>query len=104
MKLELSQACYRWVFYNHLRRDTPSYALSGNRLPYFFSIPAALDESKAPQWLIQRCADLGLEYLYITTTLLRDTVHASDIRNFGADRGVSLIGGASANWVATGDE
>lgn len=46
--------------------------MSGNPLAYFSSIPAAIDENEAPQWLIQRCADLGLEYLYITTTQLRD--------------------------------
>lgn len=28
----------------------------------------------------------------------------SDVRNFGTGRGVRIIGGASANWVATGDE
>lgn len=104
MKLGLSQACYRWVVYSHLRRDTPGYAMSGNRQPYFSSIPVAIDENEAPQWLIQRCADLGLEYLHITTTLLRDTAYANDLRQFGAGRGVRLIGGASANWVATGDE
>ena len=71
--------------------------MSGNPLPYFSSIPAAIDENEAPQWLIQRCADLGLEYLYITTTQLRDIAHASDVRNFGTGRGVRIVGGASAN-------
>jgi sugar phosphate isomerase/epimerase len=104
LKLGLSQACYRWVFYNHLRRDTPAYAMSGKRLPYFSSVPVAVDENQAVEWLIERCASLGLEYLHVTTTLLRDAVHANEIRELGAGVDVNLIAGASANWVATGDE
>jgi len=104
VKLGLSQACYRWVFYKHLRRDSPAYATSGNRLPYFSSVPAVIDEEEAPQWLIQRCASLGLESLYITTELLRDGARASWLRSVAAELGVGLIAGADANWVSTADE
>jgi hypothetical protein len=104
LKLGFSQACYRWVFYSHLRRDTPAYAMSGKRLPYFSSVAVAINENQAAEWLIEHCASLGLEYLRITTTLLRDAVHANEIRELAAGVGVNLIAGATANWVATGDE
>jgi sugar phosphate isomerase/epimerase len=104
MRLGLSQACYRWVFYPHLRRDAPAYLMSGQRLPYFSSIPVAVDEREAVEFLLRRCRDLGLSYLYATTALLRDRVHADAMRRLGADHGVTFIGGASADWVATGDD
>jgi sugar phosphate isomerase/epimerase len=103
MKLGLSQACYRWVFEPHLRRDSVGYLTSGARLPYFSSIPVSVDEAEAPEWLIGRCHDLGLEFLYLTTSLLKDRGRADHVRRYGADRGVTVIAGAHANWVATGD-
>jgi hypothetical protein len=103
MKLGLSQACYRWVFEPHLRRDSVGYLTSGERLPYFSSIPISVDEAEAPEWLIRRCDDLGLEFLYLTTSLLKGRARADHVRRYGADRGVTVIGGAHANWVATGD-
>jgi sugar phosphate isomerase/epimerase len=104
MKLGLSQACYRWIFYPHLRRDTPAYALSAERLPYYSTIPLSLDEADAAAWLVERCADLGLELLHVTTGLLGDERRAAELRRLAADRGVALIAAASANWVARGDE
>jgi sugar phosphate isomerase/epimerase len=103
MKLGLSQACYRWVVDPHLRRDAAGYLTGGERLPYFSSLPLSVDEAEAPEWLIGRCHDLGLAFLYLTTSPMGDPTRADRIRRYGADRGVALIGGAHANWVATGD-
>lgn len=104
MKLGLSQACYRWIFYPHLRRDTPAYALSAERLPYYSTIPISVEESGAPVWLIERCAAMGLAFLHLTTGLLRDERRAVEIGKIASDHGVRLIGAASANWVARGEE
>jgi sugar phosphate isomerase/epimerase len=104
VKLGLSQACYRWVFYPHLRRDTPAYASTAERLPYYSTIPVAVDEAEAPAWLVGRCAELGLEFLHLTTGLLGDERRAAELRRLAGDNGVALIGAASANWVARGDE
>src|SRR5262249_16010659 len=104
VKLGLSQACYRWVFYPPLRRDTPAYALTAERLPYYSTIPASLQEEGAPGWLIEGCSEMEMAYLHVTTGLLRDERRASELRAHAADRGVRLIGAASANWVARGDE
>jgi len=43
--------------------------MSGRRLSYFSSVPVAIDENQAAEWLIALCADLRLEYLHITTAL-----------------------------------
>ncbi len=104
MKLGLSQACYRWVFYPHLRRDTAAFRLSGERLPYFFSGPVVVDDGKAVEWLLRRCGELGLQSLYATAEFFESQAHAADMRRFGADQGVTIISGANANWVARADE
>lgn len=102
MKLGLSQSCYRWVFYRRLRRDLPAYAQSGERYPYFSSIPIAVEEKDAIPFLIERCREHELSYLYAETALLADPSNAGEMRRLAANAGVTFIGGANADWVATG--
>jgi sugar phosphate isomerase/epimerase len=104
MKLGLSQACYRWVFYAHLRRDTPQYLDRGWPVPYFSAIPVAVAEEDAVDFLIERCIHYGLQALHLEAARLVDRPDARDKVRKMLDHGIEWISAAHANWVATGVE
>lgn len=104
MKLGISQACYRWVFYSHLRRDWPAYLDRGWALPYFSSIPLAVDEDHAVDFLIERCTRYGLQVLHLEARLLGDLANAIEKVRIMEEHGLEWVSAATANWVATGDD
>lgn len=104
MKLGISQACYRWVFYPHLRRDQPGYLDRGWAVPYFSSIPVAVDEDNATDFLIERCVHYDLQVLHLEARLLGDIANATEKVKTMADHGIEWVSAASANWVATGED
>jgi sugar phosphate isomerase/epimerase len=104
VKLGISQACYRWVFYSHLRRDQPAYYDRGWPLPYFSSIPLAIDEESAADFLIERCVHYDLRVLHLEARLLGDRARAIEKVKKMAAHGIEWVSAANANWVATGPD
>src|SRR3990172_7573442 len=80
VKLGISQACYRWVTYPHLRRDSSAYLYGARPLSYLQSIrPPAADEPLT-DYLMDRMAEVGIPGLYMTASWLRGRAGAEAFR------------------------
>ena len=105
MKLGLSMACYRWELYPNLQRTRTEYKAYGFPELYFSSVPVALPlDEGGLEWLMDHCAELGLECLYAYSPRLDDPDYAAGIREKSDRLGLEMILAASFDWASEGDE
>ena len=104
MKLGMSLACYRWMFYPALRRDLPQYKSAGRPLPYIQTITGPTPTEEPRDWLIDRMIDHGLESLYMGTAYLGSHDEALSFRERMAENSLELIGGLGLTVAADPDE
>ena len=111
MKLGLSQASYRWLCYPPLRHDNagiylfnvtdPAFLNYGRPLPYVNSLQGP-KPGKHIEWLIERCVQLHLSPLYMTSTWLESDEHAHRVKDQLQEQEVGLIAGGNADFAAAG--
>ncbi len=104
MKLGMSQACYRWVFYPQLRRDRPEHKSLGRPSPYLQTVQGPADGENPRDWLIERTAGHGFESLYMSSGYLGDEDDVAAFRDGMAASGLELIGGLGLTVAADADE
>ncbi|MBM4436247.1 MAG: sugar phosphate isomerase/epimerase [Actinobacteria bacterium] len=104
MRLGLSQACYRWVIYPHLRRDQAAYLYGARPLPYLQTIRPLAPAEDPADYLLDRMAELGIPGLYLVGSWLKDQSGAEAFRRQVAARGMFLVGGIGLNVAAASDE
>ncbi len=104
MKLGMSQACYRWVFYPQMRRDRPEHKSLGRPSPYLQTVAGPGVGESPRDWLIERTAGHGFESLYMSSGYLGDDEDVAVFRDGMAARGLELIGGLGLTVAAEADE
>jgi sugar phosphate isomerase/epimerase len=104
MKLGISQACYRWVVYPHMRRDRAEFLSSGLRLPYLQTLEPPSPDDPVEDWLLERVEALGVESLYVAGRTFPHRVAANRFRTKAATAGITFVGNVSFNIAASKDE
>lgn len=101
MKLGMSQACYRWLFYSDMRRDGPEYGRLGLPRPYLQTVVAPASDEAVQDWLIDKCGEFGFASLYQTTRWQGEPDRASSFRARMAAAGLQFIGNVNLNMAAS---
>lgn len=104
MKLGMSMACYRWELYPDKQRDGRAYRERGYPELYFSSVPVALPIDKGGlEWLMDHCAELGLQGLYAYSPRLEEPEYAASIREKSEELGLEMILVSGFDWASEGD-
>jgi sugar phosphate isomerase/epimerase len=100
----MSQASYRWTCYPGLRWDLLHYRFRGMPLPYGVATKPPERVDDVVDWLIDKCAELHLSPLYMTTIWFDGEKGAREFRTRAADCGIEYISSGGGAFAATDDE
>jgi sugar phosphate isomerase/epimerase len=116
MKIGISQAAYAWILagdsgppaqgsfmWSRLPLDSSEYVWTGLPHPYFFSTPLSFPEGEGLIWLINRCAELGIQVINGGNRKLhQDPEYRERVLGLLKEKGIELIAGGGMDLVTTG--
>ena len=105
MKLGMSMACYRWEVDLDKQRDGRNYRWHGYPELYISSVPITMPIDKGGlEWMMDYCAETGLQGLYAWSPKLEDSVYAAGIRKKSEDIGLEMILVSGFDWASEGEK
>ena len=104
MRLGISQACYRWLIYPHLRRDRPDHGRLGHPPAYLQGNDPPNPEAATEHWLLDRCIELNLNALYVESLWQNDSSRTAAFRARTETENLRYVGSVGLNVAADEEE